>query len=315
MTDVNYFDNPTNATTPKSSGLPFGLALVGAALVWYFLTSKRNASTTADTAGSGGYGESISGGSDASTVPTVPVAPSPTVPTDTNVLSTLGGLWGRFTGVTAISKFASDVLNTPAKNSSSDIVAMLKKAKVSTDTEGNAALNLFNAMKENPSMVSTVKIGKAKKSAAVAVNPTKFAGVIAVTNPGKTSTVDGTKVTVNSYDFLSSVTGQKYETPKNGFGYSMGPGVTSVAGNVADAIAQNEARLTASKPVPATKNTGNAAQTLAAAMQRTPAAVTTVKLPAAMQAAIDKKTTSNPKSGGSAYNALSAAMATKRRKV
>lgn len=49
---------------------------------------------------------------------------------------------------------------------------------------------------------------------------------------------------------------------------------------------------------------GNAAETLMAAMQKNPSAVTTVKLPAAMQAAIDRKTTSN-----NAYNALSAAMA------
>lgn len=81
------------------------------------------------------------------------------------------------------------------------------------------------------------------------------------------------------------------------------PGAVPAPANTSDAMLAKLADARVS-----TDTSGNAAETLLAAMRKNPSAVKTVKLPAAMQAAIDKSTKTTP-TGGSAYNALAAALA------
>ena len=298
MTDVNYFSpeqKEEKTETPKSNyGGGLIIAGVVALAAWLFL---RNRNTTSETPGGSGYSESISGGG---SVPEVPPSDPPFKLPETYFIRDAFTNW--WNGL--VSGFGG--VPTPT-NTNDAMLTKLADSRVSTDTEGNAAETLSAVMKKNPEAVTTVKLpfvaGRrtsiqdtaAIQAAAVAnerVNPTKSAGIASVANPGTVVNADGTKVNINSYDYFSTVTGKKYETPKNGFGYVSGPGITAVAGNIQAGIKHLEnsalkAISTANRKAVVSKNPGSAV-------------------------AAKEKATKTASQGGTAYNALSAAMAKRR---
>lgn len=294
MTDVNYFSPPEmdQATTPPKNkgGVLIALLLLLGGFVWYFLSRKTAEGTNTTPADTGaGYSETISGGSDAT-------SENPLL--TYNIRDAATSWWDAVTGAWGGLLAPGNAVNPT--NTNDAVLSKLSGAKVADATTGNAATILMAAMQANPSAVSTVKLPLAMQ---VAIAKSKAS----TSGPGRVYTdVDGTKVTIGSYDYTGA-SGTKYETSENGFGYA-NDGIVSVAGNAADAIAQNEAKLATSKPSSTSKTAGNAAQTLASAMSKNSSSVATVKLPVAMQAAIDKSTKTHSQ-GGTAYNALSAAMA------
>ena len=280
MTDVNIISGVPGqpGASKNSGGILIGLALAGAGLVWYFLTKKTPAASGSETSGGASYGESITGGSGSEGLP---AAPAPVDP-----FQTFTNWWNSLFP-------APGAVPAPA-NTNDAMLATLKDAKTSTTTKAttNAALNLSAAIAakkasahQNLTAVQNDAVVNAR------VNPTKSAGIASVAVPGivVTDKATGTKVTTGSYDYFSSITGKKYETSKNGNGYISGGSMIGVAGNISAGIKSAEksalvAISTANKNAVVSKNAVSAA-------------------------ASKEKATKTYAQGGTAYNALAAAMA------
>jgi len=279
MTDVNIISGVPGqpGASKNSGGILIGLALAGAGLVWYFLTKKTPAASGSETSGGASYGESITGGSGSENVPAA---------SGSDIFGGIKDWWNSLLP-------ASGAVPAPA-NTNDAMLATLKDAKTSTTTKAttNAALNLSAAIAakkasahQNLTAVQNDAVVNAR------VNPTKSAGIASVAVPGivVTDKATGTKVTTGSYDYFSSITGKKYETSKNGNGYISGGSMIGVAGNISAGIKSAEksalvAISTANKNAVVSKNAVSAA-------------------------ASKEKATKTYAQGGTAYNALAAAMA------
>ena len=279
MTDVNIISGVPGqpGASKNSGGILIGLALAGAGLVWYFLTKKTPAASGSETSGGASYGESITGGSGSENVPAA---------SGSDIFGGIKDWWNSLL-------LALGAVPAPA-NTNDAMLATLKDAKTSTTTKAttNAALNLSAAIAakkasahQNLTAVQNDAVVNAR------VNPTKSAGIASVAVPGivVTDKATGTKVTTGSYDYFSSITGKKYETSKNGNGYISGGSMIGVAGNISAGIKSAEksalvAISTANKNAVVSKNAVSAA-------------------------ASKEKATKTYAQGGTAYNALAAAMA------